>query len=63
MVHRRGSNHTNADCLSGVPCKQWGLSEALDDAVVMWYILPTWSPEDLQSVQRSDADLMGYFMV
>ena len=63
VVHRPGKNHTNADCLSRVPCKQCGLSEALDDAVScdvvqMEAILPTWSPEDLKSAQRSDADLM-----
>ena len=49
--------------VSHVPCKQCGLSEALDDAVScdvvkMEAILPTWSPEDLKSAQRSDADLM-----
>ena len=25
VVHRPGRNHTNADCLSHVPCKQYGL--------------------------------------
>lgn len=66
VVHRTGRNHTNADCLSGVPCKQCGLSEASDDAVScdvvqMEAILPTWSPEDLKFAQRSDADLMEVF--
>ena len=56
----QGRSHTNVDCLSHVPCKQCGLSEALDDTfscdvVEMEAIIPTWSPEDLQSVQRSDA--------
>ena len=63
VVHRPGKNHTNADCLFRVLCKQCGLSEALDDAVScdvvqMEAILRTWSPEDLKSAQRSDADLM-----
>ena len=62
-MHRPGKNHTNADCLSRVPCKQCGLSEALDDAVScdvvqMEAILPTWSPEDLKSAQRNDPDFM-----
>ena len=45
VVHRPGKNHINADCLSRVPCKQCGLSEALDavscDVVQMEAILPT----------------------
>ena len=45
-----------------MPCKQCGLSEASDaatscDAVRLETILPSWSPEEIQSAQQSDTAL------
>eukprot|EP00731_Ephydatia_muelleri_P003764 Em0001g3764a len=63
VVHRPGRHHTNADSLSCMPCKQCGLSEASDgttccDAVVQHeIILPTWTPEEMQSAQQTDVAL------
>eukprot|EP00731_Ephydatia_muelleri_P004049 Em0002g225a len=63
VVHRPGRHHTNADSLSRMPCKQCGLSEASDgttccDAVVQHeIILPTWTPEEMQSAQQTDVAL------
>ena len=70
VIHRPGVQHTNADSLSRLPCSQCGLStdhniETTDDeeslvavaATAASCMLPTLTIEEIQNLQRADADL------
>eukprot|EP00731_Ephydatia_muelleri_P006151 Em0003g399a len=53
VVHRRGTQHNNADALSRQPCKQCGRDSHVVGAVMQWPF-QTYTPEDIETLQNDD---------
>ena len=53
VVHRRGTQHNNADALSRQPCKQCGRDSHVVGAVMQWPF-QSYTPEEMQKLQNDD---------
>ena len=53
VVHRRGTQHNNADALSRQPCKQCARDSHVVGAVMQWPF-QSYTPEEMQKLQNDD---------
>ena len=53
VVHRRGTQHNNADALSRQPCEQCGRDSHVVGAVMQW-LFQSYTPEEMQKLQNDD---------
>ena len=54
VVHRRGTQHNNADALSRQPCKQCGCDSRHVIGAVMQWPFQSYTPEQMQKLQDDD---------